>query len=70
MSTSAGSTRRTCGARTRCWKAGARRARSCSKASERAPLHATQKVYERASHGMCVVDADRVNADLLAFLQS
>ncbi|WP_175924140.1 alpha/beta fold hydrolase [Burkholderia latens] len=32
--------------------------------------HATLKVYAGASHGMCVVDADRVNADLLAFLQS
>ena len=32
--------------------------------------HATLKVVEGASHGMCVVDADRVNADLLAFLQS
>ncbi|RQS63136.1 alpha/beta fold hydrolase [Burkholderia sp. Bp8984] len=32
--------------------------------------HATLKVYEGASHGMCVVDADRINADLLAFLQS
>ncbi|WP_323123040.1 alpha/beta fold hydrolase [Burkholderia alba] len=28
------------------------------------------KVYEGASHGMCAVNADRVNADLLAFLQS
>lgn len=30
--------------------------------------NATLKVYPGASHGMCVVDADKVNADLLAFL--
>jgi non-heme chloroperoxidase len=29
---------------------------------------ATLKVYPGASHGMCVVNADQVNADLLAFL--
>jgi non-heme chloroperoxidase len=28
------------------------------------------KVYPGASHGMCVVNADQVNADLLAFLQA
>lgn len=38
--------------------------------SARIVEHATLKVYEGASHGMCVVDADRVNADLLAFLRS
>lgn len=32
--------------------------------------NATLKVYAGASHGMCVVNADQVNADLLAFLQS
>jgi non-heme chloroperoxidase len=31
--------------------------------------HATLKVYEGAPHGMCSTHADRVNADLLAFLQ-
>ena len=30
--------------------------------------NATLKVYPGASHGMCVVNADQVNADLLAFL--
>ncbi|KUZ01349.1 alpha/beta hydrolase [Burkholderia territorii] len=32
--------------------------------------HATLKVYAGGSHGMCVVNADQVNADLLAFLKS
>ncbi|WP_133650955.1 alpha/beta fold hydrolase [Paraburkholderia flava] len=32
--------------------------------------NATLKVYAGASHGMCVVNADQVNADLLAFLTS
>lgn len=32
--------------------------------------NATLKVYAGASHGMCVVNADQVNADLLAFLSS
>lgn len=32
--------------------------------------NATLKVYPGASHGMCVVNADQVNADLLAFLSS
>jgi non-heme chloroperoxidase len=31
---------------------------------------ATLKVYPGASHGMCATEKDRVNADLLAFLQS
>ncbi len=31
--------------------------------------NATLKVYKGASHGMCVVNADQVNADLLAFLK-
>lgn len=32
--------------------------------------NATLKVYPGASHGMCAVDADKVNADLLAFLNA
>ena len=32
--------------------------------------NATLKVYPGASHGMCVVNADEVNADLLAFLSA
>jgi non-heme chloroperoxidase len=32
--------------------------------------NATLKVYPGASHGMCVVNADQVNADLLAFLNA
>lgn len=32
--------------------------------------NATLKVYAGGSHGMCMVNADQVNADLLAFLQS
>ncbi|MBN3834447.1 alpha/beta hydrolase [Burkholderia sp. Ac-20344] len=32
--------------------------------------NATLKVYPGASHGMCVVNADQVNADLLTFLRS
>ena len=32
--------------------------------------NATLKVYPGAPHGMCTTEADRVNADLLAFLQS
>ena len=31
---------------------------------------ATLKVYPGLSHGMCTVNKDRINADLLAFLQS
>ncbi|KJK23940.1 hypothetical protein UB46_13135 [Burkholderiaceae bacterium 16] len=31
--------------------------------------NATLKVYPGASHGMCAVIAEQVNADLLAFLQ-
>ncbi len=31
---------------------------------------ATLKVYPGASHGMCVINADQVNADLLAFLNA
>ncbi|PRX28089.1 non-heme chloroperoxidase [Paraburkholderia sp. BL18I3N2] len=32
--------------------------------------NATLKVYPGAPHGMCTTEADKVNADLLAFLQS
>ena len=32
--------------------------------------HAQLKVIEGGSHGMCVVNADRINAELLAFLQA
>ena len=32
--------------------------------------HATLKVYPGASHGMCVINAVQVNADLLAFLNA
>ncbi|MBF6989476.1 MULTISPECIES: alpha/beta fold hydrolase [Cupriavidus] len=32
--------------------------------------NATLKVYPGASHGMCVTNADQVNADLLAFLNA
>jgi len=32
--------------------------------------NATLKVYPGASHGMCVINADQVNADLLAFIKS
>ncbi len=32
--------------------------------------NATLKVYPGASHGMCTTEADKVNADLLEFLQS
>ena len=31
---------------------------------------ATLKVYPGLSHGMCTINADRVNADLLAFIQA
>ena len=31
--------------------------------------NSTLKVYAGGSHGICTIDADRVNADLLAFLQ-
>ncbi|BBP03721.1 hypothetical protein SFPGR_11430 [Sulfuriferula plumbiphila] len=30
----------------------------------------TLKIYPGAPHGMCVTPADKVNADLLAFLQA
>ncbi|WP_324291726.1 alpha/beta hydrolase [Cupriavidus sp. D39] len=38
------------------------------KLSAKLVKNATLKIYPGASHGMCVVNADQVNADLLAFL--
>ena len=32
--------------------------------------NATLKVYPGLSHGMCTIDADRINADLVAFIQA
>ena len=32
--------------------------------------HSTLKIYPGGSHGMCTVNADEVNADLLAFLKT
>ncbi|WP_269765586.1 alpha/beta fold hydrolase [Burkholderia ubonensis] len=32
--------------------------------------HAQLKIVEGGSHGLCVVNADRINAELLAFLQA
>jgi non-heme chloroperoxidase len=40
-----------------------------SRLSAKLVSHSTLKVYPGASHGMCTVNADQVNADLLAFLQ-
>lgn len=39
-----------------------------AKLSAKIVKNATLKIYPGASHGMCVVNADQVNADLLAFL--
>lgn len=39
-----------------------------AKLSAKLVKQATLKIYPGASHGMCVVNADQVNADLLAFL--
>ena len=39
------------------------------KLSAKLVKNATLKIYPGASHGMCVVNADQVNADLLAFLK-
>ena len=41
---------------------------NAGKLSAKIVKNATLKVYPGASHGMCVVNADQVNADLLAFL--
>ena len=32
--------------------------------------NATLKVYPGGAHGMCTIEADKVNADLLAFLRT
>jgi non-heme chloroperoxidase len=32
--------------------------------------NSTLKVYPGLSHGMCTVNADQINADLLAFIQA
>jgi non-heme chloroperoxidase len=41
-----------------------------SRLSAKLVKDSTLKVYPGASHGMCTVDADQVNADLLAFLKA
>lgn len=41
-----------------------------ARSAEKLLKHATLKVYAGASHGMCAVEADKVNADLLAFIGS
>jgi non-heme chloroperoxidase len=41
-----------------------------SRLSAKLVKNSTLKVYPGASHGMCTVNADQVNADLLAFLKS
>ncbi|MCA3193823.1 alpha/beta hydrolase, partial [Cupriavidus sp.] len=43
---------------------------NAAKLSAKIVKNATLKVYPGASHGMCVVNADQVNADLLAFLSA
>jgi non-heme chloroperoxidase len=40
------------------------------KLSAKIVKNATFKIYEGAPHGMCVTEADKVNADLLAFINS
>jgi len=41
-----------------------------AKLSAKLVKNATLKIYPGASHGMCVINADQVNADLLAFLNA
>ena len=41
-----------------------------SRLSAKLVQNSTLKVYPEASHGMCTVNADQVNADLLAFLKA
>ncbi|AZG15861.1 alpha/beta fold hydrolase [Cupriavidus pauculus] len=43
---------------------------NAGKLSAKIVKNATLKVYPGASHGMCVINADQVNADLLAFLNA
>jgi non-heme chloroperoxidase len=41
-----------------------------SRMSAKLVKHSTLKVYPDASHGMCIVNAEQVNADLLAFINA
>jgi non-heme chloroperoxidase len=43
---------------------------AAGKLSAKLVKNATFKIYEGAPHGMCVTEADKVNADLLAFINS
>jgi len=43
---------------------------AAGKLSAKIVKNATFKIYEGAPHGMCVTEADKVNADLLAFINS
>jgi non-heme chloroperoxidase len=43
---------------------------TCGKATASLLPDAQLKVYEGGSHGICTTEKDRINADLLAFLQS
>ncbi|BCZ79652.1 alpha/beta fold hydrolase [Paraburkholderia terrae] len=43
---------------------------AAGKLSAKIVKNATLKIYEGAPHGMCVTEADKVNADLLAFINS
>ncbi len=43
---------------------------TCGKATARLLPDSQLKVYEGGSHGICTTEKDRINADLLAFLQS
>ena len=38
--------------------------------AERITIEHVLKVYPGGAHGMCVVEADKVNADLLEFVSS
>jgi non-heme chloroperoxidase len=41
-----------------------------SRISAKLVKNSTLKVYPGASHGMCTVNAEQVNADLLAFIRA
>ncbi|ACC72476.1 alpha/beta hydrolase [Paraburkholderia phymatum] len=43
---------------------------AAGKLSAKIVKNATFKIYEGGAHGMCVTEADKVNADLLAFINS
>lgn len=43
---------------------------AAGRASAKILKNATLKVYPGAPHGMCTTEADKVNADLLAFIKS